>query len=168
MKPASRLPQSIEAVAATDFSMVSYLERFGGYGSWRELGLIQFSLAHIFDCALHADLDGVREHIALTMTSLTEQAAQDNNRWELAYQLTLLEDPLAQLWSYRQAGQNPRLRAFAPLCPQRWATIALAYMKEVDYIHVKKPGPPVLKEASPKKGGKGNKKRGGSSEVTEE
>ncbi len=173
MKPASRLPQSLEAVASTDFSMVTYLEKFGGYGSCRELGLIQYSLAHIFDCALHADMDGVREHVALTMTSL-EQAAQDNNRWELAYQLTLLEDPPNQLWSYRQAGQNPRLRAFAPLCPQRWATIALAYMKEVDYIQnrkvdlVKRPGPPVVKEPSPKKGGKGNKKKANALEVAEE
>ena len=166
MKPASRLPQSIEAVAATDFSMVSYLERFGGYGSCRELGDLRLCSTCRFGWSSRA-------YIALTMTSL-EQAAQDNNRWELAYQLTLLEDPPAQLWSYRQAGQNPRLRAFAPLCPPRWATIALAYMKEADYIQnrktnlVKKPGPPVLKEASPKKGGKGNKKRGGSTEVTEE
>ena len=173
MKPASRLPQTLDSVSSTDFSMVTYLEKFGGYGSCRELGLIQYCLAHIFDCALHADLDGVREHVALTMTSL-EQAAQDNNRWELAYQLTLLEDPPNQLWSYRQAGQNPRLRAFAPLCPQRWATIALAYMKEVDYIQnrkidlVKRPPAPVAKDPSPKKGGKGNKKKAGTAEVAEE
>ena len=171
MKPASRQPMDLAAVAATDFSMVSYLEKFGGYGSCRELGLIQYCLAHIFDCALHADLDGVREHAALTITAV-EQAAQDNNRWELAYQLTLLEDPPGQLWSYRQSSHNPRLRAFAPLCPQRWATIALAYMKEVDYIAnrktdlVKKP-PVAAGEVSPKKKGKGSKSKG-STEQKEE
>ena len=63
------------------------------------------------------------------------QATQDSGRWDLAYQLTLLEDPPSQMWAFRSGGSmNPRLRAFAPLCPQKWATIALAYLKEVDYI----------------------------------
>ena len=169
MKPASRLPTDLNAAAATDFSMVAYLEKFGGYGSCRELGLIQYCLGHIYDCALHADMDGVREHVALTITAL-EQAAQDNNRWELAYQLTLLEDPPSQLWSYRQTSHNPRLRAFAPLCRQRWATIALAYMKELDYIQnrktdlVKKPQAAVTSgDPSPKKKGKGNRAKGAQS-----
>ncbi len=173
MKPASKLPTDLSVAAATDFSMVAYLEKFGGYGSCRELGLIQYCLGHIYDCALHADMDGVREHVALTITAL-EQAAQDNNRWELAYQLTLLEDPPSQLWSYRQSSHNPRLRAFAPLCPQRWATIALAYMKEVDYIQnrkfdlVKKPqAAPTPGDPSPKKKGKGNRAKGASEQKEE-
>ena len=83
MRPSSRLPADVNAAAATDFSMVNYLERFGGYGGCREMGLVQFSLAHIYDAALHGDLDGVREHLALTMTAI-EQAVQDNNRWDLA------------------------------------------------------------------------------------
>ncbi len=80
---------------------------------------------------------------------------------DLAYQLTLLEDPPSQLWGYRSGGNlNPRLRAFAPLCPQRWATIALAYLKEVDYIATrrtdlnKKAAPPVPPVPTPKKKGK--------------
>ena len=55
-----------------------------------------------------------------------EQACMDHGRWELAYRLTLLDEPPSQLWSYRQAGYDPKLKAFAPLCPQRWTTIALA------------------------------------------
>ena len=70
-----------------------------------------------------------------------EQAAQDQGRWDLAFQLMLLEYPPSQMWSYRGAGilQTGRARAFAPLCPQRWATVALAYTKEIDYIQ-SKPG----------------------------
>ena len=127
LKPAAKMPQDIPSAASGDFSMVTYLEKFGGYGGSREMGLVQFSVAHIFDAALHEDWAGVREHVALTMTAV-EQSVQDNNRWDLAYQLTLLEEPASQLWSYRQAAQNPRVRAFAPLCPQRWATVALAYL----------------------------------------
>ena len=71
------------------------------------------------------------------MTAM-EQAAQDGNKWDLAYQLTLLEEPPSQLWAYRHAVTQSRLRAFAPLCPQKWATVALAYAKEVDYIQNRK------------------------------
>ena len=164
LKPATKLPQDVAGVASTDFSMVTYLEKFRGYGGSREMGLVQFCLAHIFDAALQSDWDGVREHLALTRTAV-EQSVQDNNRWDLAFQLTLLEEPATQLWTYRQSSQNPRVRAFAPLCPQRWATVALAYLKEVDYIQSRRadltkaptPNPPNL--VSPKKKGKGQKGR---------
>ena len=132
MKPAARVPTSIQAAQGLDMSMVNYLERFGGYGQSREMGLVQWNLGHIFDCALQEDLEGVREHVALLMTAV-EQAVQDNSRWDLAYQLTL-----SQLWAYRHAVTQSRLRACAPLCAQRWATIALAYAKEVDYIQNRK------------------------------
>ena len=167
MKPATRMPPDITSVASTDFSMVSYLEKFGGYGGSREMGLVQFCLAHIFDAALHSDWEGVKEHLALTMTAV-EQSVQDSNRWDLAYQLTLLEEPASQLWSYRQTTMNPRVRAFAPLCPQRWATVALAYLKEVDYIQSRRtdlargsttpnPVPPNAPSPTPKKKWKGPK-----------
>lgn len=152
LRPAAKAPVDIPAVASTDFSMVTYLERFGGYGGCRELGLVQYCLAHIFDAALHSDLEGVREHLALTMVAV-EQATQDSGRWDLAYQLTLLEDPPSQMWAFRSGGSmNPRLRAFAPLCPQKWATIALAYLKEVDYIQSRRSDlkkPPTAAAGSP-------------------
>ena len=135
MRPASRLPSSLQEVPG-DFSMVSYLERFGGYGGSRDLGLVQFNLAHMFDAALTSDLDGMKEHLALLMVAV-EQAVQDSNRWELAYQLCLLEEPPTQIWQGR-GGSSHRVRAFAPLCPQRWATVALAYTKEVDFIQTKR------------------------------
>ena len=167
VKPASKLPPTIESMQEGDFSMVTYLERFGGYGACREMGLVQFSLAHIFDCALMNDMDGVREHLALTMTAV-EQAVQDGNKWDLAYQLILLEEPPSQIWSYRNAVTQGRLRAFAPLCPQRWATVALAYAKEVDYIQnrrlemTKKTQPAQAQQpSSPKKSQKGKKGKGG-------
>ena len=82
MKPAARVPTSIQAAQGLDMSVVNYLERFGGYGQSREMGLVQWNLGHIFDCALQEDLEGVREHVALLMTAV-EQAVQDNNRWIL-------------------------------------------------------------------------------------
>ena len=136
MRPASPLPTSLAQVAQADFSMVNYLERYGGYGNCRELGMIMFALSFIADAAVREDMAGVQEHVALLMVAI-EQACQDQGRWDLAFQLLLLDDPPAQLWSYNRSG-NPmstgRARAFAPLCPQRWATVSLAFLKELDFI----------------------------------
>eukprot|EP00438_Fugacium_kawagutii_P024535 Skav223315 [mRNA] locus=scaffold200:39439:41741:+ [translate_table: standard] len=137
LKPAGRRIQTIEEAAASDFSMIQYLERFGGYGAFKELGLIQFALAHIFDALVHADVDAARDFTALLMTGV-DQANLDGNRWELAYRMMLLEEPPSQLWTYRSSGFDPRSRSFSPLAPQKWTTIASAYSKEMDYIQNKR------------------------------
>ena len=38
MKPAAALPQTLEEISQTDFSLCQYLERYRGYGQARELG----------------------------------------------------------------------------------------------------------------------------------
>ena len=38
------MPSTIEEIATTGFSMIQYLERFGGYGQYKELGLIQYAI----------------------------------------------------------------------------------------------------------------------------
>ena len=135
MRPASQLPPSIVDLAATDFSMIQYLERCGGYGNARELGIIQYALAFVADAAMRDGMEGVREHLSLAMVAI-EQAAQGQSKWDLAFQLTLLEDPPPQIFSYSTSifHTTGRARAFSALCPQRWATVALAFAKEMDYI----------------------------------
>eukprot|EP00435_Cladocopium_sp_Y103_P013993 s1974_g3.t1 len=134
LRPAMPLPATLEQMAQTDISMVQYLERFGGYGNVKDMGVVQYALAFIVDMALRGDLVGLQEHLGFLIVGI-EQYAQDG-RWELGFLLTLLEDPPHQMWSYRNpvATSTGRIRAFAPLCPQRWATISLAYLKELDFI----------------------------------
>eukprot|EP00434_Breviolum_minutum_P029037 symbB.v1.2.025685.t1/scaffold2428.1/size79313/2 len=76
MRPASPLPSTVAQVAESDFSMVSYLERYGGYGNCRELGIIQFALSYVIDASVRGDLAGVQEHAALLCVAL-KQACQD-------------------------------------------------------------------------------------------
>ena len=117
-----------------DLSMLACLEKFGGYGSCHEWGLIQ-SGAHLRLCTERGSGGGEREHCSNYDCT---QAAQDDNTWDLAYPLMLLEEPPSQLWSYRPAVTQGRLRAFAPFCAQKWAIVALAYAKEADYIQNRK------------------------------
>jgi hypothetical protein len=95
LKPASRAPSSLREIAASDFSMLTYLERFGGYGGAKDMGVMQYALSFILDCAIREDLVGAQEYAALLAVGL-EQAAQDQGRWELGFQLMLLEDPPAR------------------------------------------------------------------------
>jgi len=99
-----------------------------------------------------------------------EQAAQDGGRWDLAFNLLLLEDPPPAIWSYRpnaMVAQTGRSRAFCSLCPQRMATVSLAFMKEMDYIAgrrqemVKKSAPvPLPAQPAPKPKRKGKFPKG--------
>ena len=170
LKPASKMPDSVQTVAATDFSMLQYLERFGTYGNARDIGIAQYALSFIIDCAIHEDWDGVKEHAALMAVGL-EQAAQDGSRWDLGFQLMLLEDAPSTMWSYPRnsnLAQTGRQKAFGSLCPQKWATIALAYTREMDYIANRRlemgkksqqPTPPPA--PVPKRRGKFPKAKGG-------
>lgn len=90
-------------------------------------------MAHVADQMLVGDYKGAQEMMALALVS-TEQAAQDGLKWEVAWLLSLQEDPPPSLFVPRPSSTNPRLRAFAPLCPQEWATVALGFVKEVDLI----------------------------------
>lgn len=178
LKPASPLPQSLAEVAATDFSMLQYLKEFGGYGNAKDLGLIQYALAFVADAAARDDMAGVQEHLSLLLVGL-EQASMDQGKFDLAFQLMLLEDPPPGVFSYRGAAASQastgRARAFAPLCPQRWTTIALAYAKEIDYINnrrgevAKKAAQPQQDPApTPKKKGKYPRGRGADAEQPKE
>ena len=48
--------------------------------------------------------------------------------------LVLQEDPPASIFTNRQVVATSRSRSFAPLADQRWITVALAYLREMDLI----------------------------------
>eukprot|EP00435_Cladocopium_sp_Y103_P002286 s824_g1.t1 len=135
MNPTARLASNLSE--ASNVSLLAYLERYGGYGQNRELGMIQWSLAHIFDAAAKEEWGLVRDHVALTSV-MVEQASLDANKWHLAWLLRLLDDPPQNLWLSRGQTATGARRPFAPLCAQSWTTTALAYMKEADVLQSKR------------------------------
>ena len=118
LKPAAPRPNLVEEVAGTDFSMISYLEQFGGFGSHKEFGLIQFSLAHICDVLVRSDLNGARDYLGLLMVESIRQIWMGMaGSW-----LTSNPDP-------RDSIRGPRASALLPLnngpllpWPKRWTT----------------------------------------------
>ena len=148
MRPTDSLPTELEDFRGGSL-FTKFFEKQGGYQSQRDLALTQWMLAHIADCLLSEDVKGAQELVALSMVA-TDQACQDGGRWDVAYLLSLLEDPPPGVFAPRGKTTNPRLAAFSPICPQAWATTTLSYIKEMDLIATRRteaagPGRRVLK-----------------------
>ena len=135
MYPSENVPRTLDEFRAEPrrFTFGQYLERYGGYGAQRELGLTMHMTTQIADVLLSGETDAALDLLALMMTCL-EQVCQDGGKWEVGYTLSLFPEPAHQVFSSRGSPQNPRLRAWAPLCPAPWATTALAFLKEADNI----------------------------------
>ena len=133
LHPARPVPTSEDELASTGISMLSYLERTGGYRNQRELGTIMWILGHAMDCLIQNDVHMAREHLALLVCSL-EQAAVDAGQWNLAFLISLSEEPPVQLYQDRISSMTQAGRPFAPLIPASWCAIALSYLKELEIL----------------------------------
>ena len=133
MAPTSVADQPYGVLLANGISGVRYLERFGGYGRQKDLGILMFQVMTAIDFLMAGNVEAAKDTVAL-MAVMLEQACLDGGRFELAQCLTLQEDIPASIFTSRQTSQLSRSRAFAPLADQRWITVALAFLKEMDVI----------------------------------
>eukprot|EP00435_Cladocopium_sp_Y103_P058778 s392_g20.t1 len=105
---------------ARGISGTQYMERYGGYG---KQGAEKW--------------DAAKDATAL-LSVVLDQACLDNGRFDLANVLCLQEEPPASIFSHKPASLLSRTRAFSPLADQKWITVALAYLKELDTITAKR------------------------------
>ena len=138
LNPSSILPRTEEEIQKKAPSLLTYLERYGGFKGQREAGLTMWVFAHALDAAATGDFFATKEYLALGVMAL-EQSAFDAGDWGLAYVLSLIEDPPQALFqekmqSITAAGGRP----FAPLIPPQLASINLAYLKEIDVLQTRR------------------------------
>lgn len=138
-------------------SGVKYLERFGGYGRQRELGVVMHQVMVAFDFLLSDNVKGAKDAVAL-LSVMLEQAALDQGRFDLAQLLTLQEDVPASIFTAWNVSPLSRSRSFAPLADQKWVPCALAYLRELETISSKRS---ELASSSTSGGGDGQPKGGG-------
>ena len=136
MHPARTVPQDLSTLQSSGVSMTSYLEKYGGYRNSKDTGLALWILAHCMDSAAAGDFEGTKEYLAL-LTVCLEQSALDGN-WNVAFILSLLEDPPVTLFAERMNPVATLGRPFSPLVPPSWAACALSYLKEIEVLTVKK------------------------------
>ena len=82
---------------------------------------------------LHASKQvGCSKGCRSTVSVALDQACMDQGRFDLAQVLCLAEEPPASVFTHRPVSMLSRSRAFSPLADQRWITVALAYLTELD------------------------------------
>ena len=72
--------------------MSTYLERFGGYGSQKLLGLLQYQLAQASDLLASGSDQGAADIIAQAMI-MVDQVCVDSGRTDLGFLFSLQPDP---------------------------------------------------------------------------
>ena len=133
MAPALPVDQSMQDLRIRGVTATQYLERFGGYGKVKDIGMIAWQVALLMDFLQEENWLAARDATALLMVCL-EQTAMDAGRMEVGLLLSLTEEPPQSVFSNRTLATGGRPRAFAPLADQKWVTNALQYLKELDTI----------------------------------
>jgi len=103
----------------------------------KEWGHLQWQVMTIFDLLMDENIPAARDATALLAVTL-EQGVMDNGRLDIASLLCLQEEPPSSVFSMRNGGLSLRSKAFAPLADQRWVTVALSFMKEMEVIGTKR------------------------------
>lgn len=115
----------------------AYVERYGGYSRTRDLGCLMWQVAMLMDHLQMDNMPAAKDSAALLAVCL-EQSALDNGRMDIGLLLSLSEDPPAGVFQNKAVTNYAKGRAFAPLAEQKWVTIALSYIKEMDLIASKR------------------------------
>ena len=136
--PSVPLPKTIDDLA--HLSVLTYLERTGGFKNAREAGLMMWLVGYAVDAAAQGDLHQVRERLALLMVAL-EQSVVDGD-WTVAFLLSLAEDPPISLFLDKTSTMSPFGKPFSSLVPPPWASVVLAYVKEMEVLQSRKPESP--------------------------
>ena len=118
-------------------SATRYLERFGGFGKVKDLGQLVWQIGIIMDHLQCDNLQAAKDATSLLLVCL-EQAAMDAGHLEIGLLLSLAEDPPAGLFSNRSLAPLSKGKSFAPLADQKWISLALSYIKELDVITQKR------------------------------
>lgn len=69
---------------------------------------------------------------------MIDQAAMDSGTFDLAWLLSLEGEPPFQLFTRAPPPATALGRAFSPLASQRWTTVAMAYLKELDTLQTRR------------------------------
>ena len=141
LHPSLPLPKTTEELQ--HLSVLTYLERAGGFRNARDSGLLMWLIGYAVDAAAIGDLHQVRERLALLMVAL-DQSVVDGD-WTIGYLLSLAEDPPISLFQDKSSTLSPFGKPFSSLVPPQWSSVVLAYIKEMEVLQSRKPD-------SPKKG----------------
>lgn len=133
MYPAMNAEVELSALRDRGVTPTQYLERYGGYGRTRDVGMIIWQVANVMNHMQEGNHKAAMDAISLLFVCL-EQTSLDAGNMQVGMLLSLTEEPPATLFSARSVANTMHPRLFAPTACQRWVTTALQYLKEMDVI----------------------------------
>ena len=136
MNPSAASTATPQQLAAQGVTMTKYVERFGGYGRARDYGQVMWQIALIMDYLQTENWQGAKDATALLAVCM-EQTSLDGVM-DVGLLLSLVEDPPSSVFTNRSLAPPSRGKSFAPLADQRWITVALSFIKELDVISQKR------------------------------
>lgn len=137
MQPAQQADAALSELRQRGVTPSQYLERFGGFGRTRDLGFIIWQVALCMNHMQESNHLAAMDSLSLLFVCL-EQAAMDGGSLQVGLLLSLTEDPPQSLFTGRSIAAGAQPRAFAPTASQKWITIALQYLKEMDVISTRR------------------------------
>ena len=133
MNPASSSNLTPMQMSAQGATMTRYVERFGGFGKVRDYGQIMWQVAMIMDYMQQENWQGAKGCCSAIWQCAWSKSALDGSM-DVGLLLSLAEDPPSGVFTNRSLAPLSRGKAFAPLADQRWITVALSFIRELDVI----------------------------------
>ena len=137
MQPAVAAEVEMLTLRNRGITPTQYLERFGGFGRCRDIGLITWQVALVLNHMMEDNHQAAKDALSLLFVCL-EQTAMDNGNMQVGLLLSLTEDPPQALFTNKSVMSAALPRPFAPTAHQRWVTTALQYLKEMDVISTRR------------------------------
>ncbi|CAE7343693.1 unnamed protein product [Symbiodinium natans] len=128
-------------LAPDQVSFMRFLERHGGFAGQMSLGLVAWQIAQAQNLLEANNVDGARDTLSLLFLML-DQSSLDKGDTTLGWLLTLQGEPPPGLFQTPTNLPGSSLQSFSALAEQRWVTIALAYMKELETIQSRRASVP--------------------------
>lgn len=155
MHPAQSNEMDLVALRDRGVTPTQYLERFGGFGKTRDIGHIIWQLGLAMNFLQEDNVSAAKDAMALLFVCL-EQTAMDAGNMQVGLLLSLTEDPPQALFTGRSLANSSVPKPFAPTASQRWVTVALQYLKEMDVIATRRSEVNTNKKGTPQGGGGGD------------
>ena len=114
-----------------------YLERYGGYRQQKSIGLIAWLVGGALRAAWLGQSAAAADRLAILLMVL-EQAGMDNGSFDVAWFLSLEEEPPANVFANSPPPATAMGRTFSPLASQSWTTVAMADLRELDALQTRR------------------------------
>ena len=122
--------------AGIPYPLVDF-ERRGGHRQQKSIGPIAWLVGEALRAAWLGQGDDAVDQLAILLMVL-EQSEMDKGSFDVAWLLSVEEEPPANVFANSAPAAPAKGRAFSPLASQSWTTVAMACLRELDALQTRR------------------------------